>query len=184
MRAEGVPFVRVIARAYGVPEYRVFGPDWIQTQRYAITAFVSDPQEFQPLLRQELAKRFQLAARWESRELPVYTLKQIDGVAPKLRAPDSGARGGSASTEGTLNLPNSNIKQFINMLSDFVQCPVFDETDLPGRFDFSLTWAPRRGALESAVKDQLGLLLVDGKKSMDVLVIDHVEKLVLPETKP
>ena len=25
--AEGIPFVRAIARAYGVPEYRIFGPE-------------------------------------------------------------------------------------------------------------------------------------------------------------
>jgi len=69
--------------------------------------------------------------------------------------------------------------------------PVVDKTGLTGRFDFDLTWAPdpppsggRGGAADlagapdlfTAVQEQLGLKLEPRKASMEVLIIDHIER--------
>ena len=35
---EGMPLLRVISRAYAFPEYRIIGPDWLASERYAIAA--------------------------------------------------------------------------------------------------------------------------------------------------
>jgi uncharacterized protein (TIGR03435 family) len=64
--------------------------------------------------------------------------------------------------------------------------PVIDETELKGGFDFWMEWTPEDtsevdnhesgGTFREALKNQLGLKLVPAKGSVEVLVIDHVEK--------
>jgi len=75
--------------------------------------------------------------------------------------------------------------------------PVIDKTGLTGRYDFTLEFAPDLSALalppgaagpadsasdpapgiESAVEKQLGLKLTPGKEILDVIVVDHAEKV-------
>ena len=57
IRGDGVPLKKVIAKAYGLPEHRIVGPDWVNVQRYQWTAVVADPVNFQPFMQQELASR-------------------------------------------------------------------------------------------------------------------------------
>jgi uncharacterized protein (TIGR03435 family) len=70
--------------------------------------------------------------------------------------------------------------------------PVVDRTELNGRFDFTLEWTPESNRQANAnadvqpdsqgttfleaVKEQLGLKLESTKATLDVLVIDHLEK--------
>ncbi len=67
LRADGIPLVRALARAYGLPEHRIIGPDWLDTERYAIVAQVDDLKDFQPLFQQELTARFKMVAHREMR---------------------------------------------------------------------------------------------------------------------
>jgi uncharacterized protein (TIGR03435 family) len=79
------------------------------------------------------------------------------------------------------------------LLSPRVERPVQDRTGLTGNFDFELRWTPEsRGqgppdavappidingpSLFVALQEQLGLKLESTKGSIDVLVIDHVER--------
>ena len=54
-------------------------------------------------------------------------------------------------------------------------------TGLRGRYDFALQWAQRDTddgpSLFTAVQEQLGLRLVAQKGPVDILVIDHAEKI-------
>ena len=70
--------------------------------------------------------------------------------------------------------------------------PLIDQTGLNGTFDFVLEWEPARNAaptpgadslpdvrgpqFEDSLREQLGLKLVSEKRSMSVIVIDHVER--------
>src|ERR1700722_11210827 len=90
LQGEGVPFLRIVARAYGVPEYLVSGLDSMAGERYAITALVHDPKDLQPLLQKELADRFHLVAHREKKSMSVYLLKTIPGEANRL-APATGS---------------------------------------------------------------------------------------------
>lgn len=70
--------------------------------------------------------------------------------------------------------------------------PVVDRTELKGRFDFTMEWTPESNrhanadadvqpdsqgtTFLEAVKDQLGLKLESTKATLDVLIIDHVER--------
>jgi len=87
------------------------------------------------------------------------------------------------------------ISQLTTMLTNQIHRPVLDKTGLTGKYDFSLEFAPvlnippgPPGApsaataadpapdLAAAVQQQLGLRLVPGKATLDVIVIDKAEK--------
>jgi len=173
MRAEGVPFRRVLARAFGLPEHRIIGPAWISDQRYAITALVNDPKDFQPLMQQELATRWHMLAHREMKDVPVYEIRTLDGGTVHA----SPAPAGSRPAPG-IRLNQASVKAFAEILADALERPVFDETKLDERFDFALTWQSTDPAsLKTAVADQLGLNLVDTRRVVDVLIVDHIEKL-------
>jgi|HubBroStandDraft_1064217.scaffolds.fasta_scaffold127380_2 uncharacterized protein (TIGR03435 family) len=173
IRAEGVPLKRALARAYGLPEHRIIGPGWIGTERYAIVGQVSDPKDFQPLFQQELTNRFQMTAHRETKEVPVYVLKTMEGGKPPL----SGGGTEQKRMGQGLKMTGVNVGRFASELADYIEKPVFDETGMDGKFDFSLFWTGGNGAaLQAAVKDQLGLQLVDDRRVLDILIIDHIEK--------
>ena len=74
----GLPLQLVFAQALAVPVDRIIGlPDWINTERYTITAKAPDgaPPNAVPVMLANLLKdRFTLATHRETRELPIYNL--------------------------------------------------------------------------------------------------------------
>ena len=77
-------------------------------------------------------------------------------------------------------------------LSQRLATSVLDNTGLKGKYDFKLTWTPDRSGLPSdapgwrenvgaslldSLREQLGLQLKEEVTPMEVLVIDHIEKL-------
>jgi uncharacterized protein (TIGR03435 family) len=191
LRSRGIDFETAISFAYGVPKFLIVGPNWLDNYCCDITALVSDPQEFQPLLQRELAKRLGLTVHWESRELFYYTLKLIEGVPHKVPPYIQGQRETFTAAKSLGNQivhPSTTAGEFVNSLAATIGRPVLDETGLQGRFEFQLTWPTARftprdlpltnsADLIKAVKDQLGMQLVEAKRIIDVLVVDHVEKL-------
>jgi uncharacterized protein (TIGR03435 family) len=61
---------------------------------------------------------------------------------------------------------------------------VLDKTDYAGKFDIDLKWAPdgivvgapELPSLFTALEEELGLKLDSGKASIEVLVIDRIER--------
>jgi uncharacterized protein (TIGR03435 family) len=175
MRAEGVPFRRVLARAFGVPEHRIIGPGWIDGERYAITALVNDPKDFQPLMQQELAARWHMLAHREMKDVPVYEIRTLDGASVLTpQAPPAA----NARPTPSIRLNQQSVKTFADTLADVLARPVFDETKLDGIFDFAFSWTSTDPAsLKSAMASQLGLNLVDTRRVVDLVIVDHIEKL-------
>jgi uncharacterized protein (TIGR03435 family) len=169
---------RALAKAYGLPEYAVIGPDWLDTERYAITGQVDNPADFKPLFQHELTARFHMLAHVETREVPVYLLKTIERGSIRPPSGDIGGRGLS----GGLKMPHATVAAFAGFLADYIRRPVFDETGMDGAFDFSLSWNKGNpAALQEAVKQQLGLQLMSERRSVELLIIDHIEKLRLSQ---
>jgi uncharacterized protein (TIGR03435 family) len=174
LRSEGMPLINIVWRAYGIPESRIVGPDWIYTERYAITALVENPKDFQRLMQNELEKRFHLSEHREVRDVPAYIMRAIPGQEQKREqhCTDAGAdeKGLSGLFAGPLTASG-----LADQLSTMLNRPVVNETGIIGRFEICLRWAS--GKAPSVLRDRLGLDLVDGKAPLEVLVVDHIEKL-------
>jgi uncharacterized protein (TIGR03435 family) len=74
-----------------------------------------------------------------------------------------------------------------SVLSDVMNRPVFDQTGIPGQFDFDMrfpadldnpgTFTELRGpGLFTAFQEQVGLRLESAKEKMDVIVIDSIDR--------
>jgi uncharacterized protein (TIGR03435 family) len=175
LRSDGMPLINIIWRAYGLPESRIAGPDWIDSARYAITALVEKPGDFQRLMQNELEKRFHLSAHHEVRDVPAYIMRVIPGQDRKREQPCTDAdkqpqKGFSGLFAGTTTATG-----LADELSTMLNRPVVNETGIMGRFEVCLQWSG--GQAPAAMRDRLGLDLVDGKAPLEVLVVDHIEKL-------
>jgi uncharacterized protein (TIGR03435 family) len=124
----------------------------------------------------------------------------VEKGGPKLTKNDTNPNGlPSLFFKGLGVLPalNASMADLASVLQTTVlDRPVVDRTQLPGRFDFTLTWSPDdsqfRGlgvrvpapsndpsappGLFTAIQEQLGLRLEPTKAPVDVLIVDRMER--------
>jgi uncharacterized protein (TIGR03435 family) len=145
-----MPLKALLAIAYGVKQYQISGPNWLESERYDIVATIPDgatKAQFPVMLQNLLTDRFGIALHHETRELPLYELSVTKG-GPKLKPPatDSNARPGTSRmslTPGGFHLeghaePASHVTV---ILEDQLASPVVDKTGLSGTFDFTLDFS-------------------------------------------
>lgn len=176
-------------------------PEWAASDRYDVEGVpqgegMPNDRQFKAMLRKLLADRFQLAVHREQRELPAFVLVLGSG-APRLtptRA-DPASLPVAGIGPGLFYGVNATTTDFATALQGAaLDRPVVDQTGLAGRWDFRLEWTPdpsqfggralpigpadasRPPALFTAIQEQLGLKLESKRASVDVLVIDRVEK--------
>jgi uncharacterized protein (TIGR03435 family) len=151
-------------------------------------------------VRKLLAKRFKLSLHHDKKELQVFALSKTQ-AGPKLAkssADPNQLPEMSFQDLGKLNVRSGSMQDFITVMQSIVlDRPVIDRTGLTGRYKFTLDWTPDdsqfrswgatiphpAGAtapppLSAAIQGQLGLKLDSTMASVQVFVIDHVEKPV------
>ncbi len=199
VRMENVSLKKVMLNAWGVPddrEYMIDGPAWLATEHFDINArFPADANLFQvrQMLQTLLAGRFQLALHRETRQLPTFTLT-VARNGPKIHAAET-PQGRTSTNAGRLEANGITIQKLADLLARMAGTPVVDATGLKGAFDFVLQWAPDETlrlpaepveggnagsggpSIFTALEEQLGLKLTGGKGPVEVLVVDHVEKV-------
>jgi uncharacterized protein (TIGR03435 family) len=183
--------------AYGIPddrEYALIGPDWLATERFDIQAtFPADtpPEQVRLMTQALLAERFKLALHRESRQMPIYVLVVGKG-GPKIHPVEDG-QGRTSGGRGRLEAAKITIQKLADLLARLTGQQVVNETGLKGVFDFTLEWSPDETqkmspdevaaagstgpSIYSALQEQLGLKLEGRKGPVDVLVVDHMEKV-------
>jgi uncharacterized protein (TIGR03435 family) len=179
LRASSMPVLRAIARAWGIDEFQVVGPEWIAQQSYSITALISgDPETFQPLFRQELASRFRIEAHREKRSTEVYVLRRGPEARHRMHQTNGDPVRGTM-TAGKILIVNGTVSEMASQLSRILKRVVIDETLNAGKnFNIQLNWKANDPATIAAVlREQLGLELVEDKRAVEFLVIDRVEQL-------
>jgi len=187
-----VPLKWVIMRAYKVQDSQISGPGWLDSEGYDIdSTFPADAGRQPTMLQTLLAERFKLALHHETKERPVYLLRVSKG-GPKLHEVQDVAGGFQMKTDGPMRHMGSktSMARLAGFLSDQLRMPVVDQTDLKGTFDIALDFtlddsAPHNGTdlreamapIRTAVETQLGLQLELKKQPMEILVVDHVERV-------
>jgi uncharacterized protein (TIGR03435 family) len=156
------------------------------------------------MVRSLLLDRFGLQVTHETREVPAYALVVAKGGPKFLHTTfpltDSGAIGKNPGDRCQPGMPcalmHTSIGQIANWLSMFpeIHRPVIDQTGLKGGYYIQLQWTSdemgnsnsRSGtasppvyigpSIFTALQQQLGLKLESTKDSVEVIVIDHIER--------
>jgi uncharacterized protein (TIGR03435 family) len=233
---ENVSLKMLLTKAYGVQEYQISGPDWLDSERFDIEAKLPDAttkEQFQAMLQNLLIERFKMSIHRDEKELPTYVLL-VAKNGPKLKpssvdpaAPDPGPTGKMvmgkdgfpdmrAGGHGVMMAmmmgrgakmaaSQASMQELAERLADQLGRPVVDQTGLTGKYEFELHFsmeglvmpppppgarmAPPPGAVEApsdgessptlqtAIQEQLGLRLESKKAPLDLIVIDHIEKV-------
>ena len=140
------------------------------------------------MLQSLLATRFQLKFHRETKETPVYAL-MVGRNGPKFKESAAGGTFHSLTSVNGRNqiaeLTHATMDQIIGSIT-FLDRPVLDKTGITGTYDirleatpeFRINNNPQPGdtSMFTAVQEQLGLRLEQQKLSIEVLVIDSVEK--------
>jgi uncharacterized protein (TIGR03435 family) len=187
-----------LTRAYGITDPQVFGPAWMDTDRYDIVA--REPEgapesQIREMLQTLLVERFKLAAHRETRDLPVYALV-VGKNGPKLTKVEARESGGDMSSgDGTATGTAVTMVRLAGFLATpriDLGLPVVDQTGLNGAFSFTLKWTPERKLMKPdaeapapdapppilvALQEQLGLKLEKRKAPLEVVIVDHAERV-------
>jgi len=162
----------VLADAFPNHGYDFSGPDWLQSTRSNFTAKIpagTAGEEFQKMLRNVFAERFQMTFHREMRPAQVYELAVGKGgpkfkestprEAPSGDAPpakfshdadgfpviQSGSGIGLRPGHGRIQVRDEHIEWFVDMLARQLRRPVVDATGLAGKYDFVVSWAWEEG---------------------------------------
>lgn len=190
IRMQRLTLKQLIASAYEMRGYQVFGPGWMDTERYDINAKLPDEaaklgenerwRQIAAMERSLLAERFQLAVHRETRDLPVYALVAAkEGLKIRKTGEDEHENVKIDSRLGHLAAQQMPLRQLVAILTQLVHHPVIDATGFEGVTDIKLDWTPDEDGsnpLPNALHEQLGLKLEERKTPTEVIVVDRVDR--------
>jgi uncharacterized protein (TIGR03435 family) len=197
-----IDLASLLTMAFSVNPYQIVGPDWLTITRFDIAAKLppgTTVEQYRLMLRNLLADRFQLAVHSDKKDARVFELvvakngpklKESTGEPPSTDdgslQPPPGAPSPPPGYNGPLSLfvRNCSMEQFAARLSGLLGQPVANATGVSGVYDIRLQYslaglqvdAPS-ATIFDALQDQLGLKLTQKKGIIDLLAIDHVEKV-------
>ena len=161
----------LIQFAYRLQGFQLMGPEWIDTERFDITASAGRetmPNEIPLMLRALLAERFKLTTHSETRDAPIFALvvarsdgrlgaqlrRAVEGgctpIVPGRPPEPAGANqappcGAMRFGPGGLTGSGVTMPDLARSFSNQVGRQVVDRTGLPGTFDFDLQFSGGRG---------------------------------------
>ena len=194
IRIENLTLKAIIQAAYGVKDFQFTGPAWLDTVSFDIVAKPPagySREQLQPLLRGLLADRFKLAVHQDSKETGGFGLVVAAGGLKLHEA--TKPRGFFTVRPGLIDGARVTPAQLAGALSRMLGRPVVDKTGLGEAYEVRLEWTPDTMpsggggdnsepgepglSIFTALHDQLGLRLQTQKVLVDVVIIDHVERV-------
>jgi bla regulator protein BlaR1 len=148
------------------------------------------------MLQTLLVDRFQLRSHFETEEGPIYALV-LSKNGPKIGKEPDDAISRYDSNRTHIKYTAVPVGDLAARLASLTGRPVVDQTGLTGKYDFNLTWiadeipspfstagspvaSPATDSsgpsIYTALQEQLGLKLEPTKGSVQILVIDHIER--------
>jgi len=209
---KNVSLKTLIARAHEMKDYQISGPDWLDSARFDVVAKIppnTPPGQVPQMLQTLLAERFKLTAHREQKVMPVYAMV-VGKNGPKLK-PVEGESGGrmrmSIGPRGRQMSGPATMSALAGGLSQMLDRPVVDLTELKGTYDIDLEWVPdeREGggmmakmkamaeaastdphgdplgpnglSLFGALQERLGLRMEARKSPVDIVVVDSAQQV-------
>jgi uncharacterized protein (TIGR03435 family) len=193
--------MNLITYAYSInPSEVVNGPDWLD-MKYDIIGQPNgegqpSPQQWAIMMQKLLADRFKLSFHWDKKEVSIYALTVTKNGA-KLTASAGDPKGPpnlAMPARGRFRFRSATMADVAGELRGVLDRPVVDKTGISGRYDVALNWTPddfqasrlngfpapvdrtEVPDLFTAIQEQLGLRLESTKRTVEVMVIDHVER--------
>lgn len=191
------PLLFLIEWAYDLSPVQMECPSWITPfdPRFDITAKANSPAnetQMRVMLQKLLADRLGLKTHTESRNMQVFALTLAKG-GPKFQEATGGGQFALQRTNNfVLTAHNARMADLAQGLSGEAGRVVVDETGLKGRYEIHMDLGPyiqraaeggNGGQLDvqsimfTGLQDLLGLKLEPKKTNVDILVIDHAEKI-------
>jgi uncharacterized protein (TIGR03435 family) len=175
--------VRDIARvAYGWRTGRILFAGTEPTDRYDFISTL--PQGSAAALQAELKRKLGFVGHREMRDMDVLVLKVRRSNASGLKPPTDGrsdgcSRGHYYCDNAPLSSDSGYFPGIARFLEEYFETPVIDQTGLTQNYQIDLQWNerwrqdPNHDALKQALLDQLGLELVPGRESIEMLVMER-----------
>jgi uncharacterized protein (TIGR03435 family) len=192
----GAPLEWVIEFAFGVSGKVTGGPDWLNSFDAAFDIegkpdHKVNRAECRAMVQSLLEERFGLKVHRETKEVDGYSLI-VGKHGPRLQPAKPVDIGGGVRVNGLLqqNLEERraadgwSMSRLAAFVSGFAKRPVVNETGLRGEYSFSIRFAHTEDSddpdVATALEEQLGLKLVTTKTPLEVIVIDHIERVPTP----
>jgi uncharacterized protein (TIGR03435 family) len=195
--ARNVSMRRLLRDAYGLSDLQITGPDWLDSDRYVLVA--KSPQgvpdsDLMPMLQALLKERFHLAVHREMKEMPVFDMVVakgglkiwlFDAARPVVKPPlPAHVTSAMEASNGVVTMP-----ELATRLTASAGRPVLDKTGLKGRYGFFLLYTTLSAQSDdatagsgppdffAAVEQQLGLRLEPKKEAVEILGVEHAERV-------
>ncbi|HLW77227.1 MAG TPA: TIGR03435 family protein [Bryobacteraceae bacterium] len=177
--------------AYGLTsDSQIAGESWIKMKdvHYDIVAKTAPDatrEQAAKMLQGLLKERFKIESHWAPHEMSYYALTVGKG-GPKLKPAADGDAQFAPRALRYFSQPRLSMPMLATLISRFeLRSVVIDETGISGRYNVTLEWSPENAPADAApgpsiftaVKEQLGLQLEAKKGPVQVLTIDHAEKV-------
>ena len=190
MLGRAIPFDELMSMAYDVDPARVVSPPDKPSGGYDL--LMTTPDASRERLQAEIQRQLGYVAHRVSRQTDVLLLAVKQTDAPGLR-PSRGRNGGqvaassaSSSRAGatvkkkTITFQDQPVSSLVKNLQGSFDRPILDRTGLTGNYDISLdiTLGPgdsESDAIARTLPTQLGLELVPGRESMEMLVVEKAK---------
>jgi uncharacterized protein (TIGR03435 family) len=183
---------RLVEWAYGIRHFQLLGgPPWMKDPRarFAVEATTAEPataDEMKRMAQNLLTDRFHFNFHRETRMIPVFVLL-VGRNGPKLKeAADSTINHGNGNFDigqGQFRGRGATMAPFVDILTENLDRPVIDRTNLTGHYDFTLHFDPasltdwRLGPILPSLVQDIGLRLERQTESIEMIVVDSIERV-------
>jgi uncharacterized protein (TIGR03435 family) len=186
---------RLVERAYNVRPFQVVAPAWLDDVRFDISAKYPaemDREERFAMLRTLLEDRLKLAAHRETRDMRGYALVVAKGGLKLKPVANTDSNIDHEGRDGinTVKATPATMAKLAEFLEGQIGETVVNRTGLDGAYEFELRWARGEAAgsgdpdpnaammvaIQGAL-DPVGLRLQPAKVRVEVVVVDHVERV-------
>ena len=186
-RAQAMPLSVLVQMTFGINPNQMVIPNWAQSVKFDIAAKTGSAvpltyAQMKPLMLKMMAERFGMTYHRETREVQGYDMVPTKS-GPKLTPAQPGSSRGGSGGPGEINIPNTTMQSFAGMLTAKLKRPVADKTGASGDYEVKLRFAPENEAdsalpsIFTALQEEMGIKLESAKVPVEMLVIDHLDKM-------